>query len=207
MSSEKIVILGYSGHAHVVCDAILECGYNLIGYLDQKQAEKNPFDLPYLGTEYEFIENNDLTDIRFVHGIGDNKIRFQIGNFLRLHNATFKTIIHPAAFVSKRAKIKDGVFISANVSINAGSDIGSDTIINTGAIIEHGCIIEDAVHIAPGAVLAGDVRVNKLTFIGANAVIKQGISIGTEVIVGAGSVILKNIDSENKVVGHPGRNL
>ena len=77
-------------------------------------------------------------------------------------------------------------------------------IINTGAIVEHQCQIGDFAHVAPGAVLAGNVKVGKRSFIGAMP-IKEGVEIGSKVIIGAGAVVLENVESESKVVGNPGR--
>jgi acetyltransferase-like isoleucine patch superfamily enzyme len=41
--------------------------------------------------------------------------------------------------------------------------------------------------------------------VGANTVIKQGVKIGRNVIIGAGSVILKDIADNKKIVGNPGK--
>src|SRR5690606_39391805 len=90
-------------------------------------------------------------------------------------------------------KIGHGNVIGANVIVNALSTIGDYCIITNGGIIEHECKLEDAVHIAPGAVLAGNVRVGSNTFVGANSVVKQGVSIGKNVIIGAGSTVIRDI--------------
>jgi acetyltransferase EpsM len=39
--------------------------------------------------------------------------------------------------------------------------VGKNVILNTGCIIEHECVLGDAVHIGPGAVLAGNVKLVK----------------------------------------------
>ena len=39
-------------------------------------------------------------------------------------------------------------------------------------------MLEEAVHIAPGAVLLGNVYIGERSFVGANVVIKQGVVIG-----------------------------
>ena len=52
-------------------------------------------------------------------------------------------------------------------------------------------------HIAPGAVLSGNVVIGKGSFVGANSVIRQGVKIGCNVVVGAGSVVINDI-SDNQ---------
>ena len=76
-------------------------------------------------------------------------------------------------------------------------------IINTASVVEHDCIIPDGVHVAPGAVLCGGVKVNNNTLIGANSVINQNITIGENVIIGSGSVVINDIPNGLKVAGNP----
>ena len=87
--------------------------------------------------------------------------------------------------------------------INACATIGDAVICNTACIIEHECRIANFVHIAPGAVLAGNVKIGEGTFVGANAVIKQGITIGKNVTIGAGAVVTKNIGDGLTYYGNP----
>ena len=91
------------------------------------------------------------------------------------------------------------------VVINPLVKIGNGVICNTACVIEHECIINDYVHIAPGAILCGNVTVGEGSFIGAGAVVKQGVTIGKNVIVGAGTVVIKDIVDNTKVIGNPQR--
>ena len=52
---------------------------------------------------------------------------------------------------------------------------------NTGASVDHDCHLGDAVHIAPGAVLAGEVEVGPLAFVGAGAVVTRDVGDGMTV--------------------------
>jgi acetyltransferase-like isoleucine patch superfamily enzyme len=74
-------------------------------------------------------------------------------------------------------------------------------------IIEHECSIGNFSHIAPGAVLAGNVSIGSGCLIGANSVIKQGLKVGDNVIIGAEAVVLKDINSNTKIVGNPAREI
>ena len=195
----KIVLIGYSGHAFVVCDILSLLNYKVVGYCDIEMKEFNPFDSLYLGTEANYLLNEDEN---YIIGIGDNIIREKIAQRL---NGEMINAIHPGATISKSVLISSGVVVAANATINPLSQLGRGAIINTGAIVEHECKIGDFAHIAPGAVLTGNVHVGDRSFIGANSVIKQGVIIGNDVIVGAGSVILNDVPDGVTIVGNPGR--
>jgi len=50
-SEKQVIVIGYSGHAFVVIETILENGIEIIGYTDREKANFDPFKLPYLGFE------------------------------------------------------------------------------------------------------------------------------------------------------------
>lgn len=206
MSNKKRILAGYSGHGFVVTEAALLSSIEIDGYLEPKEVFPNYFNLKYLGFELDpnFEWNRD---IEFLLGIGDNYIRHNLGKFIQSKSKSILNVIHPSASVTKRLNIGAGNFIARNASINPLVKIADFCIINTGAVIEHECVLKNAVHIAPGAVLAGNVKIGANTFVGANSVIKQGVEIGENVIIGAGSVIIKDIADHSKVVGNPGRTL
>lgn len=201
MGNEKqIIVIGYSGHAYVVIDGIQSINKKVIGYCDFQEKRENPFQLKYLGNE----SNSILENQRWIVGIGDNQIRKKI--ITQFNTIGYLTSIsHKTSTVSTSSTIEQGTFLAALSVVNPLSKIGVGCIINTGAIVEHECQISNFVHIAPGAVLAGNVAVGEASFIGANSVIKQGVSIGKNVTIGAGSVIIKDVPDNVTVVGNPGK--
>ncbi len=205
MLGKKVILIGYSGHAYVVADIAIENHYDIIGYTEKIRTQNNPFDLNYAGYEgdIDFFENNK--EIGFIIGIGNNLIREKIYNLITSKNKEVTTLISNTASISHSVRIDNATFVNRNVSINALAKIGKNVILNTACVIEHECEISDSVHIAPGAVLAGNVLVGERTFIGANCVIKQGVKIGKDVFVGAGTVVLSDIPDGKKIVGNPSR--
>ncbi len=204
MLDKKVILIGYSGHAFVVVEAVLENGLEIIGYSDKEPSDINPYNLSYLGFEKDDDFIGWEEEVSFVLGIGDNKLRQNIAHLIENKGKSVETIIHKTANISKNAEIRNGSFINKNVVVNALAVVGKSVILNTGCIIEHECVLADAVHIGPGAVLAGNVSVGERTFVGANAVIKQGIVIGKDVVIGAGTVVITDIPDGKKVVGNPG---
>jgi len=207
VSDKSLVLVGYSGHGFVVAEAAISAKMNLKYYSEIRELDLNPFDLEYAG--FEGYDNFDgwKKDVDFILGIGNNKLRNKLARLILSKGKELKNVIHHSASISKDLIIGTGNFIARNTSVSPLVKIGSFCILNTGCIIEHECIIENSVHIAPGAVLAGNVIIGEGSFVGANAVIKQGVEIGKDVTIGAGAVIIKDISKGKKVVGNPSREI
>lgn len=203
--SDKIVVIGYSGHSYVAIDAATSMGLKVTHYSDLNESIYNPYNLEYLGNEGDSNFQGWKDDYSFILGIGDNSIRYKAALKVLTNNKKLINVIHPSVSYSSNFEIGIGNFFSRQVSINTFAKIGNFCILNTGCIIEHECKLGDAVHIAPGAVLTGGVSVGDFSFIGANSVIKQGVKIGNNVIVGAGTVVLNDVADNKTIVGNPGR--
>lgn len=203
-----IILIGYAGHAFVAADIFLENGVELLGYCDHEEKELNPYNLPYLGSEDSEAARALLDEHYWFVSIGDNRIRSRVYEKMETHTRGFGTnAIHPTAVIAPSVEMEEGVLVAAGAVLNPLARIGFGVICNTSCIIEHECVIGDFAHIAPGAVLAGNVTVGKGAFVGANAVVKQGVQIGTKSTIGAGTVVLKDVPEETILVGNPGRRL
>jgi sugar O-acyltransferase (sialic acid O-acetyltransferase NeuD family) len=207
LDNREVVLIGYSCHGFVVADAAIEALINLKYYSDKVESQINPFHLTYVGFEKDIHFNAFGKGYEFILGVGDNKIRHDISENIKNRKETLRSVIHPDTTISNTVVIGNGSFVSRGVCVNAFAIIGENVILNTGCIIEHGCKISNSVHIAPGAVLAGDVVIGEMSFIGANSVIKQGIKIGENVIVGAGSVVVKDITNAGIYIGNPAKRM
>ncbi len=206
-TNKPIALIGYSGHAFVAADIFLSMGKTVTAYCDNEEKLFNPFALKYLGADSDKDVIELLKSYDYFIAVGDNITRRKV--FERLISALSYSVnaIHTSSVISASASIGNGIFIAANVAINPLSKIGNAVICNTSCSIDHECIIEDFAHIAPGAVLCGNVTIGENTFVGANAVIKQGITIGKNVMIGAGAVVIKNISDNETVIGNPHKKL
>ena len=205
--SDKVAIIGYSGHGFVVAETAIACGMPLEYYCEKNISKTDPFLLKYLGFEEQENFIGWRQEFEFILGVGDNAIRNKIAQQVLLYGKKLPNVIDADASLSKHFELGVGNFIAKRVAINALAQIGNYCILNTGCIVEHESKIGDAVHIAPGAVVAGNVTIGDFSFIGANSVIKQGVTIGKNVVIGAGAVVLKNIPDHQVVVGNPGKKL
>jgi UDP-N-acetylbacillosamine N-acetyltransferase len=205
--SKQVFIFGYSGHAYVVIESLLEAGYIISGYFDYQVATKNPYQLSYLGFEGNADVKSIVQDNLVFPLVGENSIREKLVHIFDEFNLNQFVVIDPSAKVSKTAQIGVSTYIGKNVAINAQVVIGRGVILNSQATIEHECLVEDFVHIGPNAVLCGNVHIEKNTFVGANSVVRQNISLTSDVVVGAGSVVVKSIKEKGIWVGNPAKKI
>ena len=203
LTSNKIIILGYSGHSYSIIEDLLFNEIRIKGYLDIEEKENNIFNLKYLGKEEEFNHKNKEFD--FLITIGNNKIRSNIFNFLVNSHSNLPNFIHSSVNFPNKILIGRGNQILSSCIINPNTQIGVNNILNSGSIIEHDCRIGNNCHIGPGSVICGNVNIGNNTFVGANTVIIEGVNIGNNVFIGAGSVIIRDVDDNSKVVGNPAR--
>ena len=202
------IIIGYSGHAYVVLDILLSQHHAIVGYCDSVEKTDNPFNINYLGKETDAYPLSILNKNGYFVCIGDNKIRAKVLDKLTtLFDKAALNVIHNKAVCSNYIDWhpQGGILVAANATINPFVKIGKGVICNTSCSIDHECIIGNYVHIAPSAVLCGNVKIGDNSFIGANSVIKQGITIGKNVIIGAGSVVISDIPDNGVIAGNPAK--
>ncbi|MBO4571252.1 MAG: N-acetyltransferase [Bacteroidales bacterium] len=121
------------------------------------------------------------------------------------------TVVLPGAVIGRNCNICSHCFIENEVSI------GDNVTIKAGVKIWDGVTIEDDVFVGANVSFTNDTyprskhydttllqtKVCKGASIGANAVILPGVTIGERAIVGAGSVVTKDIPSEEIWAGNP----
>lgn len=187
---KDIILVGYGGHAKSVADCI-ERGnqYHIIGYTDLKEQE-SPY--AYLGTDDvlpKLFEKGIKNAAICVGYLGKGNLRERLYDKLKTIGFDLPTIVDPSAIVSSNVTVGEGSFVGKGVIINTEAKIGKSCIINTKALIEHECVVEDFAHVAVGAVLCGQVIVEKAAFIGANATVIQQKKIEQRTIVPAGVTV------------------
>ena len=66
-------------------------------------------------------------------------------------------------------------------------------------------MVEDFVQVAPGAHLAGRVKVGAEAFIGIGAVVIQNLTIGRASVIGAGAAVVRDVPPDSLAIGVPAR--
>jgi len=201
-----MILIGYSGHAFVLYGILKAAGVAVTGYCDVAEKEYNPFNLPYFGSENSETGLRAIQQNGYFIAVGDNGLRKKIYDNLAQQNMLPGNAIHPSAVIDTSVTVAgNGVMIAATATINPLATIGTGAICNTACVVEHECIVGEFAHIAPGAVLCGNVKVGAGTFVGANAVIRQGVTVGKNAMIGAGAVVVRDVADNVTVIGVPAR--
>ena len=203
--SREVYIFGYSGHAYVLIESMMDLGYTILGYFDKQEAVANPYNLEYLGFELDVDLKAIVKDANVFPTVGEAHIREKLLAIFIKENLKQFTLIDKTAHVSKTAIIGMSTYIGKSAIVNALAKVGQGVILNTNSVIEHECEIGDFAHIAPSATLAGNVKIGGRSFVGANSVCKQSVNIGSNCIIGAGGVVVKNIPNNEVWIGNPAK--
>ena len=190
--NKKLAIIGSGGHGKVVGEIASLNDYKVINFFDDKKNEIKEFPFNISGSFNYLKEHLNDYDAFFV-AIGENKIRFNITEWLKEKNMNIINLTHPKSTVSKFSSLGLGTCVMANAVVNPGTLIKEGVIINTSASIDHDCVIEDFAHVSPNCSLSGNVKIGKLSHLGSGTSVHPGIRIGQNVRTAVGSKVFKNI--------------
>lgn len=202
--STEILLIGAGGHAKVVIEALqISEPDTMVVLVDENMAKAGQ---KILGKwPIVFLDDWSKLPTQYHVAIGNNHIREKCSLDARKNGKELLTIMHPDAFVSPSTAISAGCFIAAKAVVAAESKLGEGCIINHGAIVDHDCCIGSYSHIGPNVTIGGGVFVGEGCLIGAGATILPLVKIGDHSIIGSGSVITKDVPSNQTIVGVPGR--
>jgi sugar O-acyltransferase (sialic acid O-acetyltransferase NeuD family) len=207
-SGQGLLVFGAGGHARVVLDLLLACGWSApVCVLDddpQARGRLLPGGFRVAGDRHELTRLPSGVALA-VAAIGGNAARQRVFELLRAHRLQLATLIHPRAVAASGLRLAPGTVVMAGAVIQTGTWVGWNSIVNTGACVDHDCRIGDHVHIGPGAVLCGGVEVGTLSLIGAGAVLLPGVRVGAGATVAAGATVLQDVPEGEAVAGVPAR--
>jgi sugar O-acyltransferase (sialic acid O-acetyltransferase NeuD family) len=202
-----VIVIGGGGHSKVLLSTLHSLNRRVLGFVDPEPGLLALNGVAHLGDDCEALRYLP-EQVRLVNGVGaasSTDGRKAVYEKFKAKHYVFESLAHPSATVAAETQLEEGVQLMAGAVLQPGSRLGENVIINTGARVDHDCWIEAHAHIAPGAVLCGNVSVEKGAFIGAGATILPGIKIGAGSLVGAGAVVVEDVPPGVTVVGTPAR--
>lgn len=208
---KDLVIIGSGGFGREVAWLVEDINeakneWNLIGFIDENMnnhgKECNGYKV--LGG-FDYLEGKN--DIYYVCAIGNSKIKKEIvENKCNKYNIKPATLVHPSVIMNRKYnEIGEGTIICASNIITVNTNIGNHVIINLDCTIGHDVVIEDYVTVYPSVNISGNCNIAECVELGTGVQIIQGKEIGSNSIIGAGSVVIKDIESDSTAVGIPAK--
>jgi sugar O-acyltransferase (sialic acid O-acetyltransferase NeuD family) len=117
----------------------------------------------------------------------------------------FTSLVHPAAYVSRRSVMGRGCLIFPHATIGAHVSLGRHVVVLPGAVINHDTRIGDFTIVTSGANISGGVTIGATCYIGTGSAVREGISIGDHALIGMGAVVRGDVPPESVAVGQPAR--
>lgn len=204
----RVLLLGGSGHARVVADAIASLGEtSILGFVADREEHVSAA-CPVLGTD------DELPALHKVHGpfdlmlaIGSGALRRRIADKIAAMRLAldYMTVVHPRANLAGSVRLGAGTFVAIGATLGVNAACGRHVLINTNASVDHDCVLGDYVSIAPNAALGGSVVVGEAAMVGIGATVIQGIRIGAGAMVAAGAVVIRDVPDGALVMGVPAR--
>jgi len=191
---KRIAVFGAGGHGRVVASIARDAGYDDILFIDDDASLAHA--IPW----ERFLSR---TPMPVALGIGDNAARKKVYKKCCEANIEVVSLVHSSAVIADDVHLGEGTVVMPRVTVNTGTSVGEGCILNTGCIVEHDNRIGSFVHIAPGAVCAGNVRLEEGVHFGLSSCAVQQTTVGAYAFVGAGSVVVNDIPPRTLAYGIP----
>lgn len=183
----RVALVGAGGHAKALVEALLAQGHRIEVYVDLLESD-------WLDAR-RVTSDRDLSDTRLavIIGFGGTTPSALVKRLAVLRRYLARgfeapAVVHPAATVSRSARLGAGVCIIAGAVIQPATNLGMGVIVNTNAVVDHDSAVAEGSHVAPGAVVLGGCKVGGCAMIGAGAVVLQGASVPDRTLVRAASL-------------------
>lgn len=218
MSHKKVILIGGKGScvdiAEEIEDARLRYGTDIevLGFaFDDPAYAEGINGWPVLcGTKEAWNKYEQYEDVYFVFGMFRYDIareRFALRDSYGIPIHRYLTFVHPAAYVSRSARIGTGTIILANATVKNNVVIGTRNFINSGVNIDHDTVIGNDNFFAAHACLGSAITVGDVNFFGLNSSVRTPSVIGDYNRIGMCANVLNSIGDDMVMIGNPAKPL
>ena len=151
-----LLILGAGQYGRLVFEIADSMGtFSKIDFLDDNSADV----IAKISEYKKFVKSYSSAIV----AIGNATLRETLLRDLKDAGFLLPAIISPAAFVSKNAKISEGVVIEPMATIQTGAAVGTGSFISSGAVIRHNAVVGDFCHCDCNSVIMSSANVPNKT--------------------------------------------
>ena len=206
---QDLIIVGASGFGRELLMTIKdinseEAKWNVRGFIDDNLEALNGIKCSHkiLGTIKEWIPDDDSY---YAMAIADPKAKRIVAQQLKAKGAKFATIIHQSAHIGEETEIGEGLVMFSHTDISVNCKIGDFVFLSTFSQIGHDSIIGNYCTLFPTCSIAGGGELEEGVLIGTGASTYPNIKLGEYATVGMNSAVIRNVKSNNTVMGVPAK--
>lgn len=214
MSKIKVVVLGGGGIASIAawimdrrddaeCIGLINDVIEVGSYVGKKKK------FQVIGTSDDVPDLLSKSNYKFFiafHGMQREKEVYQKICSFNIPDERLYSPIDPTAVIAYGySEIGPGVMIAPLAQIGPDVEIGRNTVILGNSFIGHDTSVGEFCHIATNATIGSYVQIGNACHIGMNSTIREKRIIKDYSLIGMGSVVLKDIEINNVVVGNPAK--
>lgn len=204
---KQLIVVGGGGFAKEVIWLAKDCGFEVVGVLDDNIDMHGKFVLavPVVGN----VEGwQAYAHCEFVVAIGSPRTRKLVVEKMLAHGKPeFATLIHPSVIKSDSVNFAEGCMVCAGMIFTIEVNVGAHTIFNLNGTVGHECHIGSFVTVAPMAAVSGNVVLQDFVEVGTGAALRQGVTLSRGSMLGMGAVLTKNIPENMIFAGNPAKPL
>lgn len=215
---KKIIIIGGKGTPVVIAEQILNAiekfgaKYEVLGFAFDDEAFGDEINgLPILEKTYNvYSKYEKYNDVFFIFSLYRSDVikeRIKLRDSYQIPLERYINFIHPLATVARSASLGFGNIVLANVVVNPNVNMGHFNTFNSNALIGHDTLLGNSNFFAGHSVLGSNLKIGNGNFFGLNCSIKNFVEMDDYNIVGMAANVVKNVDSNQTLIGNPARSL
>ena len=209
---EQLIIIGSSGlgkevASQATADGGLGRDWILYGFVDSSRDKGDVVSgfeyMKILGNPKEYIPH---TQESFIPAIGNPILKAEFVTPLIDKGANFINLMTNTS-LTPTTKYGKGILFGIETRISDNSYIGNYVYIGARTQIAHDVKVGDFSHIGANCFIAGNVEIGELVEIHPCSCIASGVKIGPRAVIGMGSVVLRDVNADTKVIGNPAKRI